>query len=102
MVPVLFAYGGWQTANFLVAEMKEPKKNLPRGLLLGVLGVVVLYVAVNWVCLRSLGPQALAATSTPATAVMRLAQGRRGIWPGPNCTRLRGSTWRPAEFWTIR
>ena len=78
MVPVLFAYGGWQTANFLAAEVKEPKKNLPRGLLLGVLGVVVLYTAVNWVCLRSLGPQALAATTTPATAVMRLALGQRG------------------------
>jgi APA family basic amino acid/polyamine antiporter len=78
MVPVLFAYGGWQTANFLAGEVKEPKKNLPRGLLLGVLGVVVLYIAVNWVCLRSLGPQALAATTTPATAVMRLALGQRG------------------------
>jgi basic amino acid/polyamine antiporter, APA family len=78
MVPVLFAYGGWQTANFLAAEVKEPTKNLPRGLLLGVLGVVVLYTAVNWVCLRSLGPQALAATSTPATAVMRLALGQQG------------------------
>jgi basic amino acid/polyamine antiporter, APA family len=78
MVPVLFAYGGWQTANFLAAEVKEPKKNLPRGLLLGVLGVVVLYLAVNWVYLRALGPQGLAATSTPATAVMRLALGQRG------------------------
>jgi basic amino acid/polyamine antiporter, APA family len=77
-VPVLFAYGGWQTANFLAAEVKEPKKNLPRGLLLGVLGVVVLYLGVNWVCLRSLGPQALAATTTPATAVMRMALGQRG------------------------
>jgi len=78
MAPVLFAYGGWQTANFLAAEVKEPKKNLPRGLLLGVLGVVVLYLGVNWVCLRSLGPQALAATTTPATAVMRMALGQRG------------------------
>jgi len=78
MVPVLFAYGGWQTANFLAAEVKEPKKNLPRGLLLGVLGVVVLYLGVNWVCVRSLGPQALAATTTPATAVMRLALGQKG------------------------
>jgi APA family basic amino acid/polyamine antiporter len=78
LVPVLFAYGGWQTASFLAAEVKEPKKNLPRGLLLGVLGVVVLYLAVNYVCLRALGPRGLAATSTPATAVMRLALGQRG------------------------
>jgi APA family basic amino acid/polyamine antiporter len=78
MVPVLFAYGGWQTANFLAAEVKEPEKNLPRGLLLGVLGVVLLYIGVNWVCLRSLGPQALAGTTTPATAVMRMALGQRG------------------------
>ncbi len=78
MVPVLFAYGGWQTANFIAAEVKEPKKNLPRGLLIGMLGVLILYTAVNWVCLRSLGPQALAASSTPATAVMRLALGQRG------------------------
>jgi APA family basic amino acid/polyamine antiporter len=78
MVPVLFAYGGWQTANFLAAEVKEPRKNLPRGLLLGVLGVVLLYTAVNWVCLRSLGPEGLAATRTPATSVMRLAFGSEG------------------------
>jgi len=78
MVPVLFAYGGWQTANFVAAEVKEPRKNLPRGLLLGVLGVVVLYLSVNWVYLRSLGPQGLAATTTPASAVMRLALGQTG------------------------
>jgi basic amino acid/polyamine antiporter, APA family len=49
MVPVLFAYGGWQTANFIAAEVKESRKNLPRGLLIGVLGVVALYTAVNWI-----------------------------------------------------
>ena len=42
------------------------------------LGVVALYTAVNWICLRALGPQALAATTTPATAVMRLALGHQG------------------------
>ncbi len=78
MVPVLFAFGGWQTANFIAAEIREPKKNLPRALLIGVLGVVVLYTTVNWVCVRSLGPEGLAATTTPATAVMRMALGERG------------------------
>lgn len=78
MIPVLFAYGGWQTANFIAAEVKEPTKNLPRALVLGVLGVATLYTTVNWVCVRALGPQALAATTTPATAVMRLALGEHG------------------------
>ena len=78
MVPVLFAYGGWQTANFIAAEIREPRKNLPRALVIGVLGVVALYTAVNWVCVRSLGAEGLAATTTPATAVMRLALGERG------------------------
>lgn len=78
MVPVMFAYGGWQTANFVAGEMRDPRRDLPRGLLLGVLGVVTLYVGVSFVCVRALGPAGLAATHTPASAVMRLAFGQRG------------------------
>jgi APA family basic amino acid/polyamine antiporter len=78
MVPVLFAYGGWQTANFVASELKNPQRDLPKGLLLGVAGVVVMYTAVNYVCLRTLGPDGLAATSTPASAVMQAAFGDLG------------------------
>jgi len=46
--------------------------------LIGVAGVVILYCAVAFVCVHALGPEALAASKTPATAVMRLALGRRG------------------------
>ena len=78
MVPVLFAYGGWQTASFVSGEMRNPRRDLPRGLLIGVMGVVVLYLAVTIVCLRVLGAEGLAATSTPATDVMRRAFGEPG------------------------
>jgi basic amino acid/polyamine antiporter, APA family len=78
MVPVLFAYGGWQTASFVAGEMREPRKNLPRGLLLGVVGVIVLYLAVNFVCVSVLGVDGLAATTTPASEVMRLVLGEKG------------------------
>lgn len=78
MVPVLFAFGGWQTANFVAGEVREPRKNLVRALLLGVAGVIVLYLAVNWVCVRALGPAGLANTRVPASDVMRLAMGERG------------------------
>lgn len=78
MVPVLFSYGGWQTSNFLAGEIKDPRRNLPRALLIGVAGVVVLYVGVSFVCIRALGQAGLAATMVPASAVMRLALGERG------------------------
>ncbi len=78
LVPVLFAYGGWQTATFVAGEIKEPRKNLPRGLIIGVAGVVFLYLAVNLVCIRALGTSGLAATKAPASDVMRLALGNFG------------------------
>lgn len=78
MVPVLFAYGGWQTSTFVSGEMKAPRRDLPRALLIGVLGVVVLYVAVNVACLHVLGPAGLAATTTPASEVMRRVLGAPG------------------------
>jgi APA family basic amino acid/polyamine antiporter len=78
MVPVLFAYGGWQTASFVSGEMRDARRDLPRGLFIGVIGVIVLYLAVTLVCLRVLGMDGLAATRTPASEVMRRALGDRG------------------------
>jgi APA family basic amino acid/polyamine antiporter len=78
MIPVAFAYGGWQTASFVAGEMRDPRRDLSRGLFLGVAGVVALYMSVNFVCLKVLGPAGLAATATPASAVMRAALGERG------------------------
>ena len=78
MVPVLFAYGGWQTASFVSGEMRDPRRDLPRGLFIGVAGVIVVYVLVTYVCLRALGPVGLADTTTPASEVMRRALGSRG------------------------
>ncbi len=78
LIPTQFAYGGWQTACFVAGEVREPRKNLPRGLLLGVVGVIVVYLSVNYVCVHVLGADGLAQTKTPATAVMRLALGSKG------------------------
>lgn len=78
MVPVMFAYGGWQTSNFIAAEVRDPRRNMPRALLLGVLGVIVLYVSVNYIYVRALGPAGLAAVKTPASEVMRHAMGATG------------------------
>ena len=58
--------------------MKNPTRDLPRALLIGVVAVIVLYMAVTFICLRSLGADGLAATKTPASSVMRAALGERG------------------------
>ena len=53
----MFAYGGWQTSSFIAGEMRDPRRDLARGLLLGVGGVILLYAAVAFVCVYTLGPQ---------------------------------------------
>jgi len=78
MTPVMFSYGGWQTSSFVAGEMRNPQRDLARGLLFGVVGVVVLYTSVAFVCSHTLGPAGLAASKTPATDVMRLALGEKG------------------------
>jgi len=78
LIPVMFAYGGWQTSGFVAGELKRPERDMPRGLMLGVAAVVLLYVVVNLVCLRVLGADGLAQSTTPASDVMRRAFGERG------------------------
>ena len=78
MTPVMFSYGGWQTSSFVAGEMRDPQRDLARGLLFGVAGVVLLYTAVAFVSVHALGPAGLAASKTPATDVMRLALGDKG------------------------
>ena len=78
VVPVLFAYGGWQTASFMTGEMRNPKRDLARALLFGVISVTAIYLSVNIVCLRTLGPLGLATTPTPAYTVLQKVIGDKG------------------------
>jgi APA family basic amino acid/polyamine antiporter len=77
-VPVLFSYGGWQQTNFIAEELIEPERNLPRALVLGVLGVVTVYLLANLAYLRVLGVERLAASSAPAADTMMAVLGDRG------------------------
>ncbi len=78
LIPVVFAYGGWQTASYVGGEIKNPRRNLALALIIGVAGVVTLYLAVNIACLRALGPSALGGSATPAADVLRVALGAPG------------------------
>jgi len=78
LTPVIFSYGGWHTAGFVAGELRNPERDMARGILLGVGGVILLYTLVVFVCVHTLGPAALGASKTPASDVMRIALGEKG------------------------
>ncbi len=49
---VLFTYDGWIDVTHAAGEVSDPKKNLPRGLIAGVTGIIILYLIVNFAFLR--------------------------------------------------
>ena len=51
LVFVMYAYSGWNAATYIVDELGEPERGLPRALLAGTVVVIVLYVALNAVFL---------------------------------------------------
>ncbi len=52
LVYVTFAYTGWSSASYIVEEIKNPKKNLPAALFLGVGFVTVVYILLHFVFLK--------------------------------------------------
>lgn len=78
MIPILFAYNGFQTASYVTGETRDPARTLPLGLLLGVSCVVIIYVLANIAYLRVLGPAGLAASQAPAADVLSAAVGPSG------------------------
>ena len=78
LVPVLFAFGGWQQTNFVAEEIVNPERNLPRALIVGVLAVVAAYLLVNLAYLRTLGIAGLAASTAPAAETMADVAGDTG------------------------
>jgi APA family basic amino acid/polyamine antiporter len=78
LIAVMFSYGGWQNANFVAEEIKNPKRNLPLSIVAGTAVVVAVYVSVNYVYLRALGHAGLAGTMTPAADASRFVMGEWG------------------------
>jgi APA family basic amino acid/polyamine antiporter len=78
MLPVLFAYNGFQGTSYVTGEAIDPQRTVPRGLIVGITAVIAIYVLVSFVCLRVLGPAGLAASKTPAADVMQAVAGPLG------------------------
>jgi APA family basic amino acid/polyamine antiporter len=78
LTPVLFSHGGWQHMNHIAAEIKQPNRNLPLSLLIGVGIVVGTYLLTNYAFLYALGVEGLAGNDAPATAAMEALVGDVG------------------------
>jgi APA family basic amino acid/polyamine antiporter len=78
LIPIVFAYGGWQNANYVAEEIRDPKRILPICLLLGTAIVALVYVTINIAYLKAVGLGGLAATTTPASDAARLLFGAAG------------------------
>jgi APA family basic amino acid/polyamine antiporter len=66
LVPVLFAYSGWNAATYVAGEMRDPSRTLGRALALGTGMCVVLYLAINAAYLRAMPLAQLATAKEPA------------------------------------
>ncbi len=62
LIPVLFAYSGWNAATYVAGEMRDPKKALGRALVLGTTVCIALYLAINLTYLRAMPVADLART----------------------------------------
>lgn len=78
LVPILFAYGGWQSCANIAAEIKDPARNLARATVLGVVVVVVLYLLLNLAYLWVLTPGQVAASPALAADLARAVAGDTG------------------------
>lgn len=78
LIPVMFASGGWQNSNFIGAEIRDPERNLPRAIVLGVIVVVTVYVLANMAYLQALGVDGLARAQAPAALVLERVLGTAG------------------------
>ncbi|WP_313252740.1 APC family permease [Empedobacter sp.] len=60
LVYVTFAYTGWNSASYIVEEIEQLKRNLPKALFIGVIFVTISYVLLNYVFLKHASSVALA------------------------------------------
>jgi APA family basic amino acid/polyamine antiporter len=75
---VVVTYGGWQSALYFTEEDRDPRRNLPRSMIGGVLSVLVVYLLVNLALLSVLPVADLARSTLPAADAAKVIFGGRG------------------------
>lgn len=78
LVPVMFAFAGFNALGTVGGEIVAPERNLPRAAIVGVLSVVALYTAVNLAYFRTLGVSGVAHSQHVASDLGVLLMGAGG------------------------
>lgn len=78
LVATMFAYDGWIHVGNIAGEMKNPKKDLPKAIVFGLTGVMLVYLLINIAYLFVMPAASLAATATPASDVANVIFGSVG------------------------
>ncbi|MFB3902114.1 MAG: amino acid permease [Acidobacteriota bacterium] len=69
LIQALWAYDGWNNLPMVAGEVKDPQKNIPRALILGMMLVGGLYIVTNVAYVYVLHPEQIAASSRVASSV---------------------------------
>ncbi|HEX7846660.1 MAG TPA: amino acid permease [Chitinophagaceae bacterium] len=78
MTGAFFAYDGWINATYIAGEIKQPQKNVPKSLWIGVLVCIAVYVLVNQAYLYVLPVEQVAASQLVASDAIAVAWGKEG------------------------
>jgi len=78
MIPIVLSYDGWPAISHVAGEIRDPQRNIPRSLGLGVGAVIVIYCLANLAYLRILAVDQIAATDLVAAAVAQRSLGNAG------------------------
>jgi amino acid transporter len=78
MIAVLWTYEGWDMLTFAAGEVRDPRRNVTLGLLVGTLVVMILYVTVNLAYLYILPFPSIAASTRIASDALEHAIGAGG------------------------
>jgi amino acid transporter len=78
MILIMFTYGGWNDMPLVAAEVRDPRRNLVRALVLGALTTTTIYLLVNLAYLSVLGYSGLVASEAVAADVLSSWLGKWG------------------------
>lgn len=81
LIAVFWAYDGWVYITWVAGEVKEPRRNVPLAMVLGVLAVAVIYIAMNLTYMYALPMKEIATHETIAhAAATALFSPRAAVW----------------------